>query len=110
MGLPIPSDTTTTTTSTTAATTDSSSPQGQGHNELEAVPPRLMAFWRFFRDHIAGLARYSLTVRDLLAWAGFVMTTAPRLGVCGDRAGSVCVLAFCVQQHASCDILFEGKL
>jgi len=48
--------------------------------DLHGVPPRLLAFWRFFRDNIAALARCSLSVRDLLAWATFVKTTAPRLG------------------------------
>lgn len=48
--------------------------------DLQGVPPRLLAFWRFFRDNIAALASCSLSVRDLLAWATFVRATAPRLG------------------------------
>lgn len=44
------------------------------------MAPRLVAFWRFFRDHVAPGARMALSVRDLLAWAAFVNTTAPRLG------------------------------
>ena len=45
----------------------------------EAVAPRLLAFWRFFQER-AGAARGALTVRDLLAWAGFVGAAAPRVG------------------------------
>ena len=46
------------------------------------VAPRLLAFWRFFRDTIAQPARASLSVRDLLAWANFVNAAAPGLGEC----------------------------
>ena len=45
----------------------------------EAVADRLLAFWRFFQER-AGAARGALTVRDLLAWAGFVAAAAPRVG------------------------------
>lgn len=45
----------------------------------EAVAPRLLAFWCFFQER-AGAARGALTVRDLLAWAGFVGAAAPRVG------------------------------
>ena len=45
----------------------------------EAVAPRLLAFWRFFQER-AGAARGALTVRDLLAWAGFVRAAAPAVG------------------------------
>lgn len=45
----------------------------------EAVAGRLLAFWQFFRER-AGAARGALTVRDLLAWAGFVAAAAPAVG------------------------------
>ncbi len=46
----------------------------------DEVAPRLLAFWRFFRDAIAGPARAPLSVRDLLAWANFVNAAVPTLG------------------------------
>ncbi len=41
---------------------------------------RLLDFWRFFRGVTGGAAGGALSVRDLLAWAGFVNATAPRIG------------------------------
>lgn len=41
--------------------------------------PRLLRFWAFFQEH-GGIARAALSVRDLLAWAGFVTALAPALG------------------------------
>ncbi len=45
----------------------------------EAVAGRLLAFWQFFRGR-AGAAAGALSVRDLLAWAGFVAAAAPAVG------------------------------
>ncbi len=41
---------------------------------------RLLDFWRFFRGSAGSAAGGALSVRDLLAWAGFVNATAPRIG------------------------------
>ncbi|KAK9809153.1 hypothetical protein WJX72_010301 [[Myrmecia] bisecta] len=50
-----------------------------GSDVRSAVATRLLAFWKFFRSY-AGAARTALSVRDLLAWVGFVNAAAPRLG------------------------------
>ncbi len=42
--------------------------------------PRLLEFWSFFRSKAAHTARQALSVRDLLAWAHFITTTAPAVG------------------------------
>lgn len=39
----------------------------------------LLDFWQFFHAK-AGAAKSVLSVRDLLAWAGFINTAAPHLG------------------------------
>ena len=44
------------------------------------VAPRLLAFWRHFQE--AGAAACTaLSIRDLLAWAHFVATAAPAIGL-----------------------------
>jgi hypothetical protein len=50
-----------------------------GEEVRKAVAARLLAFWRFFRG-FAGPARGALSIRDLLAWVGFVNAVAPRIG------------------------------
>ena len=44
------------------------------------VAPRLLAFWRHFQEAGAA-ARTALSIRDLLAWAHFVATAAPAIGL-----------------------------
>lgn len=44
------------------------------------VAPRLLAFWQHFQD-AGGAARTALSIRDLLAWAHFVTTAAPAVGL-----------------------------
>ncbi|GAB4814206.1 hypothetical protein N2152v2_001252 [Parachlorella kessleri] len=46
----------------------------------DLVVPRLLDFWSFFRSKAAHAARQALSVRDLLAWAHFITTTAPAVG------------------------------
>ena len=48
-------------------------------NVAELVIPRLMEFWAFYNSKSAAL-RSVLSIRDLLAWARFVNTTAPSIG------------------------------
>lgn len=38
-----------------------------------------MQFWQFFLSN-AGTAKSVLSIRDLLAWAGFINKTAPAIG------------------------------
>ncbi|EIE25917.1 hypothetical protein COCSUDRAFT_12734, partial [Coccomyxa subellipsoidea C-169] len=46
----------------------------------QEVAGRLLDFWRFFRVAAGPAAGGALSVRDLLAWAGFVNAAAPRIG------------------------------
>eukprot|EP00884_Botryococcus_braunii_P010443 jgi/Botrbrau1/193/Bobra.0022s0173.1 len=46
----------------------------------EQVAERLLGFWQFFRSHPTG-SRLPLSVRDLLAWADFIVRVAPKIGV-----------------------------
>lgn len=41
---------------------------------------RLLDFWRFFQERAGTVAAGALSVRDLLAWAGFINAAAPRIG------------------------------
>ncbi|KAL4440107.1 hypothetical protein ABPG75_003108 [Micractinium tetrahymenae] len=52
-----------------------------GEEAKALIAPRLLDFWRFFRSEAAHAARQALSVRDLLAWAGFIAATAPQLGL-----------------------------
>lgn len=44
------------------------------------IGQHLLAFWRLFVAHAPAAARGGLSVRDLLAWVGFINTTEPHLG------------------------------
>jgi midasin len=44
------------------------------------VAGRLLQFWRFFREQGGYAAASALSVRDLLAWASFIITAAPKIG------------------------------
>lgn len=54
--------------------------------EKAAVAQRLLDFWAFFRSHSPSARGGGLSVRDLLAWVGFINTTAPNIGDWGAYA------------------------
>lgn len=43
------------------------------------VVGRLLDFWQFFHEQ-AGPGKAVLSIRDLLAWAGFINAAAPTIG------------------------------
>lgn len=45
-----------------------------------AISHHLLEFWRLFVSQAPAAARGGLSVRDLLAWVGFINATAPELG------------------------------
>lgn len=47
--------------------------------QRKAIADRLLAFWLYFQTHVSS-ARGGLSVRDLLAWVGFINTTAGSVG------------------------------
>lgn len=53
---------------------------GADEDVRREVAGRLLGFWRFFRGTSGPAAGGALSVRDLLAWAGFVNAAAPRIG------------------------------
>ena len=46
----------------------------------QALSGRMLAFWASFREAAGPVAAGALSVRDLLAWARFISTAAPRIG------------------------------
>lgn len=45
------------------------------------IVPRMVGFWRFFKENALNLARQAFSIRDLLAWAQFITLTAHSIGV-----------------------------
>ncbi|KAF6262490.1 hypothetical protein COO60DRAFT_1699221 [Scenedesmus sp. NREL 46B-D3] len=52
-----------------------------------SISRHLLQFWRLFVSQAPAAARGGLSVRDLLAWVGFVNAAAQQLGPCGQLQG-----------------------
>lgn len=52
-----------------------------GSQAKQDIAPKLLDFWRFYHSRAPAVARAALSVRDLLAWVGFINTSAPQLGL-----------------------------
>ena len=55
------------------------SPGRAGDRAKLEAGPRLLDFWRFYHSAAPPVARAALSVRDLLAWAGFINTASPHM-------------------------------
>lgn len=52
-----------------------------GDDAKQDLAPRLLSFWQFYHSAAPPLAKAALSVRDLLAWAGFINAVGPRIGL-----------------------------
>ena len=52
-----------------------------GQEAKQEVAHCLLDFWHFYHSAAPPVARAALSVRDLLAWAGFINTAAPHMGL-----------------------------